>query len=150
MSIIIRSPTMLPVDNKKSLYLSGNCINYSWRDSFITGFNDVDMYIVDPRVLDYDKNQTDWEYTTLRNSSGVCFYFDKSSISSISLLELGMSLELPKPIWVCIHPEYTKRLVIERYISLRRSYSQVFYSLEKVLSNIRDVYSRWTDIVPPI
>ena len=123
----------IPEDELK-VFLAGG-MGTPWRKELIDkleSLGDMEIVIIDPSVDDWENQvgeesadnekyvkQTDWEQQGLGLSDVQVFHFDKSSISPISLFELGM-FQTPNTI-ICLKDGYEKSGYIE-YMSKRFSY----------------------------
>ena len=90
-------------DEEFKVFLAGG-MQSPWRAELITKLEDLpNLILIDPTVEDWDKEvgkssadnpkfikQTDWEHQGLEASDMQVFHFDASSVSPISLFELGM------------------------------------------------------------
>ena len=93
---------------------------------------------ITPLARDKDfKTQVEWELTALEQVDVICFYFDVSTKSPVSLLELGLWAGSDK-IVVCCGEEYWKcgnvELTCRRYdIPFVKSFAELVPAVEKML-----------------
>ena len=84
-----------------------------WQDALIKLFSDVDIVILNPRRDDWDsswvqdmsnkkfRQQVEWELSAMEQANTIAFYFDPSTKSPITLLELGLWARSRKVIVCC-------------------------------------------------
>jgi hypothetical protein len=103
--MVIKPPTALPRDGKKSVFLAGSIemgTAENWQQRMERELSDLDVYIFNPRRDDWDATwvqsitnpqfheQVTWELDALGMAHVVALYFDPTTKSPISLLELGL------------------------------------------------------------
>lgn len=105
----------LPI-NIPSIFLAGSIEMGKaemWQDHFANAMSDLDIVIYNPRRDDWDsswvqdisnpcfRDQVEWELIRLESSNVIAMYFDPSTKSPISLLELGLHARTNKLLVCC-------------------------------------------------
>lgn len=132
--------------NERSLFLAGgisNCPN--WQEDLVRRLNNTDLVLLNPRRKKFDlkkdnleEEQIGWEYDHLKIASAVSFWFPKETPCPITLYELGKQSANKKPIFIGIHPEYSRINDVKIQTSLERPEVKIVYSLEDLAQQIRD------------
>lgn len=102
-----------------------------WQSEMITSLEDKDVIIFNPRRTDWDSSweqsidnkdffeQVSWELDHIEKADIVVMYFDASSKSPISLLELGILTAYPNKVIVCCPEGFWRKgnvdVVCQRY-----------------------------------
>lgn len=102
----------------------------NWQERLTKELSDLDCTIFNPRRDDWDssweqsihnekfKEQVDWELNQLDQAKIIALYFDPSTKSPISLLELGLYAKTDKLVVCCPEGFWRKgnvEIVCERY-----------------------------------
>lgn len=113
-----------------SVFLAGG-MKKPWRDDLIAilSKSGLNVTIIDPSVDDWEKDvgeenidnddyvkQSNWEHDGLEKADINVFHFDSSSLSPITLFELGLSVDTDSIMYV--EDSYEKRAYVE-FIALR-------------------------------
>lgn len=93
-----------------------------WQDRLAKELSDFDVVLYNPRRDDWDSSwvqdptpgtqfhdQVSWELERIDHSDIVFFYFDPSTTSPITLLELGLTLNSEMGVVVCCPDGYFKK-----------------------------------------
>jgi hypothetical protein len=123
-SQIIRAPSEEPVSGLKSLFLAGTTTavdNVDWRETLSALLSEYPITIFNPNRPDWDgtwregiafepyRQQVLWELDKQAKSDLVVVYFHPATLAPISLLEFGLSAQIPGKV-VAIAPKgYSKR-----------------------------------------
>lgn len=98
-----------------TVFLAGSIENgkaENWQDKFVKNFEDLNITFLNPRRVNWDSSweqsvknpefayQVGWELSGLQMSDYIVLYFDPTTKSPISLLELGLYAHDPK-LYVC-------------------------------------------------
>jgi len=142
-----------------ALYLAGgmsNCPN--WQKEFTQHFENLkddcqtmmrcfwlnNLTIINPRRNNYDptkksevKKQTMWEYSHIKSSDAMVFYFPEESICSSALLQYGKCLASNKKIFLGIDESYTKLLDLYTITRLERPDQPINYSLKDLIEEVQ-------------
>lgn len=120
-------------DNLPKIFLAGSIemgVAEDWQTRVEKELQGIDGYILNPRRDDWDSSwkqeisnpkfyeQVSWELTALDMSNLILMYFDPTTKSPISLLELGLHAKDNKMIVVCPEKFWRKGnvdIVCERY-----------------------------------
>lgn len=130
--------------NDLSLFLAGGisgCLD--WQKVLIDLLQDTNFTILNPRRQKFDLSKKDiedeqisWEYSHLNKASAVSFWFPCETLCPITLYELGKQSMSSKPIFVGVHPEYSRKKDLEIQTSLIRPEVKIVYSLEELAKQI--------------
>lgn len=139
------SPEVLGFEHSISIFLAGGITNCpEWQQDVRAMLQDTDLVLVNPRRENFpihDPNaaleQITWEHEHLRKVDAILFWFPCETICPIVLYELGAWSMTEKPIFVGVHPEYSRRQDVEIQTSLARPEVEVVYSLEELVWQIR-------------
>jgi hypothetical protein len=134
---IIEAPSVyrsLPILHSKIIFLAGSIemgAAENWQQEIIdvikeSNLNNGSTIILNPRRKDWDssweqnisnvnfKEQVEWELCGLKDSDMVIFYFDPTTKSPISLMELGMiTTRKKKTVLVCCPDGFWKKGNVE-------------------------------------
>lgn len=131
MAKIIKPPN--PLEDGFSIFLAGSIemgAAEDWQFRIERGLNNQDIVIFNPRRDDWDsswkqsidspqfREQVEWELDALEKASIIAMYFDPTTKSPISLLELGLFGHSNKMIACCPDEFWRKRnvdIVCHRY-----------------------------------
>lgn len=107
----------------------GNSTN--WQQELVENFKDFDVTFLNPRRKDWDItweqkkenkmffDQVDWELNGIEKADFVIMYFDPSSKSPVSLLELGLISRMSSKVIVCCPEGFWRKgnvdIVCNRY-----------------------------------
>ena len=113
---LIMPPTRFVPDGKFSIFLAGSIEMgkaEDWQTDFIHEFLRYDINILNPRRPDWDsswiqsmdnanfREQVEWELRCLSMADLIIMYLQPSTISPVSMLELGLYAESGKMIVCC-------------------------------------------------
>jgi hypothetical protein len=129
---IIKAPSPLDISGK-SVFLAGSIemgAAENWQERVERTLRDYPVTILNPRRDDWDgswvqdiknprfREQVEWELDALEQSSVIAMYFDPSTKSPISLLELGLFAQSGK-LFVCCPDGFWRKgnvqIVCRRY-----------------------------------
>jgi hypothetical protein len=134
---VITSPEKLILENRYSVFLAGSIEGdtaQKWQDIVIEKLKDTSVTLLNPRRDEWDTSwkqdinnrtfneQVIWELEALEKANLVIMYFDKSTKSPISLLELGLFAQSGKLVVCCPEGFWRKGnvdIVCERYGALQ-------------------------------
>lgn len=133
------------VKQKPSIFLAGSIEQGTatdWHSLAIQFFNEHgDFNVLSPRRANWDptlndnpiklKKQVDWELDGLETVDVVLMYFDPTTKSPISLLELGLILGQKKPVVVCCPIGFWRRGNV--VITCQRHNVQVLSNMDSAL-----------------
>lgn len=124
MVIVVRAPEkssygdrLLSTLGIHSVFLAG-CANTEWRKEFLTYFDEKNhILFYDPKRDNWDVNNKEfmeqqifWEFTNLRKSNVVVFWFNGGSVCPITLLEYGLwGLSKGTPVVIGVSSDYEKK-----------------------------------------
>lgn len=127
---VITAPTPYNNDTKPKLFLGGTIDDgesEDWQSEFIDKISDLDIDVLNPRRVNWDKNisehelreQIYWELNGLQESNFIVINLLSGSLSPISLLELGLFGTLDNHMYVICDENYWRyvnvSVVCERY-----------------------------------
>ncbi len=81
--------------------------------------------------------QIKWEAEHLDKAACIIFWFPKETICPIVLFELGSWSMTDKPIFVGIHPDYSRRFDVETQLEIRRPDVSTVYDLDTLADQLR-------------
>jgi Nucleoside 2-deoxyribosyltransferase like len=157
--IEIQAPQQIPKSDKPKVFLAGSIemgFANPWQKEVIRLLKDEDIYILNPRRLDWDsswkqtkddpnfREQVEWELQALSLSTFIILYLDPLTKSPISLLEMGLFAQSGKLLVVCPEGFWRKGnvdIVCEKY-----GFPQ-FESLDLLLSHLRRQLHQNTDVL---
>lgn len=130
----------------KSLFLAGGITDCpDWQAELTDLLKDEEIVLLNPRRANFpihDSNaaeeQIKWEYDHLRKANAISFWFSKETICPIVLYELGAHSITDKPIFVGMHPEYSRRQDVEIQTRLVRSNVKIAYDLSSLSTQIKE------------
>lgn len=127
-SQIIHAPSEEPINGIKSVFLAGTTTavdNVDWREKLSASLFERPITIFNPNRPDWDstwredvtfapyREQVLWELDKLAKADLVVVYFHPATLAPISLLEFGLSAQIPDKV-VAIAPEgYSKRANVQ-------------------------------------
>lgn len=148
MAIIIEAPNeVYSVENKNNvkLFLCGSIETSDWQNYVIKELSDVEhLTIYNPRRKNFSINdpkateeQITWEFTHLRDSTVVLFWFAKGSLNPIVLFEYGAhGVFSNRPIIVGIDPEYERKQDVIIQTQLARPKQIIHSSIQDMIEEV--------------
>jgi hypothetical protein len=131
--------------NKTSLFLAGGisgCLD--WQSHLVNLLKDEDLVLLNPRRKFFEtenpqieEEQIPWEFYHLKKASAISFWFTKETVCPITLYELGKQSVIKKPVFVGVHPNYSRKRDVEIQIRLERPEIQIVYDLESLAEQIK-------------
>lgn len=109
---IVKAPEKFHVGCWPSVFLAGSIEMgkaEDWQTRVTNGLSDLPVTILNPRRDDWDsswqqkkenaqfREQVEWELSALERANVIAMYFDPSTMSPISLLELGLHADISNP-----------------------------------------------------
>jgi len=157
MAIVIKPPLEIsPVvseRNLKSMFLAGSIemgVAEDWQTKVQNILKDTDIIVYNPRRDDWDSSwtqeisnpkffeQVTWELDHIDKSDYVVVYFDPTTKSPITLLELGILAKTPEKVLVCCPEGFWRKgnvdIVCKRYGISQVETPELFYDAIKALS----------------
>ena len=148
---LITSPSPLVFNDNPSVFLAGSIEGDTaekWQDIIIEKFKDKPITLLNPRRDSWDSNwkqtinnkpfkeQVEWELSALEQVDMIVLYFDKSTKSPISLLELGLFANSGKLIVCCPEGFWRKGnvdIVCKRYGTKQvNTFKELLISIKKI------------------
>jgi hypothetical protein len=131
--------------DERSLFLAGGISNCPlWQLNLAKLLEDTDLTILNPRRKHFptenpnlEEEQIAWEYDHLRKASAVSFWFPRETVCPITLYELGKISMTRKPLFLGVHPDYSRKRDVEIQTRLVRPEIKIVYSLEDLAEQIR-------------
>ncbi|WP_108869188.1 nucleoside 2-deoxyribosyltransferase domain-containing protein [Aquimarina aquimarini] len=130
---VIEAPEEVNINNQFSVFLAGSIEGdkaTKWQDIIIQNLTKEEIVILNPRRLSWDsswkqeisnpifKEQVTWELQALEQADMIIMYFDKTTKSPITLLELGLFAK-SKKLTVCCPKGFWRKgnvdIVCEHY-----------------------------------
>lgn len=138
---IIEAPYLSPI-LPADLFLAGGISNCpDWQKEAISLLVNVEGTAFNPRrsspfTEDIAEEQIKWEYTALRNSKALIFWFPAETLCPITLFELGVfSQRKDIPVFVGTHPDYQRRFDVIKQLQLERPEITVHNNLKDLIAN---------------
>lgn len=127
----------------RSIFMAGgisNCEN--WRAELVELLRHTGVTLYNPRRENFDMSdpsaayeQIKWEYTRMKVSDEILFWFPCETLCPITLYELGRH-SYEKKIYVGMHPAYQRRQDVEIQMSLARPSLRIVYNLQDLANQI--------------
>lgn len=151
--IEIKAPQVIPKLNVPVIFFAGSiemgkAIN--WQAQLAKDLEDADCICLNPRRDDWDSSwiqdidnpqfneQVTWELSGLEKADLVIFNFDPSTMSPITLLELGLYANTNKKVIVHCPTGYARKgnvdIVCKRYnVKTVNTYTELIYHIKQFL-----------------
>ena len=81
--------------------------------------------------------QIQWEHEYLRKATAILFWFPAETLCPITLYELGAWSMTTKPLFVGVHPDYTRIADVELQTRLVRPDVEIVYSVQALVAQLR-------------
>lgn len=135
----------------KSVFLAGGIMGCpDWQRVMVEWLAKTDLVLVNPRRADFPihdpsaaRERITWEHRHLRGVDGILFWFPRETVCPIALYELGAWSVMSKPIFVGMHPDYSRRQDVEIQTALARPGIEIVYSLNTLAAQVIE----WTETV---
>jgi hypothetical protein len=149
----IKSPELYYNDNCfiGDVFLGGSIemgLAEPWQERLVNEFNDTDIRFLNPRRDDWDSSwvqeasnpqfaeQVNWELDALEYSDLIVFYFDPTTKSPITLMELGLSVAGYGNVIVCCPDGFWRKgnveIVCQRYgIKMVNNFNELVIEVKK-------------------
>lgn len=130
--------------SEKSIFLAGGISDCpAWQREIVSLLTPTDLTILNPRGGNFPIDNPDaalpqmiWEHYALRIAKNILFWFPMETLCPIALYELGAWSKTDKPIYVGVHPDYSRRYDIEVQTALARPDVQIVDSLSALASQV--------------
>ena len=141
----VESPSQFErASGERFLFLAGGITSCpDWQQEMRERLEHTDWTLLNPRREHFPihdptaaLNQITWEYKQLRQASAILFWFPCETICPIVLYELGAWSMTTKPLFVGVHPEYSRRRDVEIQTRLARPEVQIVYSLVELAAAV--------------
>lgn len=137
----------------KSVFLAGGITGCpDWQQVMVEWLAKTDLILINPRRADFPihdpnaaREQITWEHRHLRGVDAILFWFPCETICPIVLYELGAWSMMSKPIFVGVHPDYSRRQDVEIQTALARPGLVVTYSLNGLAAQVIEWAEKATD-----
>lgn len=149
---VIKAPNAIPLRPRPQIFLAGSIemgVAENWQDKITNALSDLDVVVLNPRRDDWDsswkqtiddpqfKEQVEWELNALRDDADIIvMYFDPSTKSPISLLELGLFANSGRMI-VCCPEGFWRKGNVD--IVCKRYKVQTVKNLEQLIKETRQL-----------
>ncbi|HOX53419.1 MAG TPA: nucleoside 2-deoxyribosyltransferase domain-containing protein [Fibrobacteria bacterium] len=130
--------------SESTLFLAGGisgCPN--WHDRLVELLSSTDLTLLNPRRKNFpiddpsaSRFQIQWEHEHLHRAQAISFWFPRETLCPITLYELGVWTTSEKPLFIGMHPDYSRRIDVEIQTSLVRPNLVPAYSLEDLAGQI--------------
>jgi len=115
-----------------------------WQKEFVEMLKYTNVVLFNPRRENFPmgdrsegRRQILWEVEYLNKADIVIFWFPMETICPIVLFELGSYSMIDKPIFVGVHPEYSRRFDVDIQLMIRRPDVVIVDSLEALAEQLR-------------
>jgi len=131
--------------NSISTFLAGGITDCpDWQQEMVKLLRGTDLTLLNPRRVNFPmadptaaSQQIDWEHRHLRLADAISFWFCAEAMQPITLYELGAWSMTDKPLFVGIHPEYSRRQDVEIQTKLVRPDVKIVYTLSALANQIK-------------
>lgn len=156
--ILVKPPHLVPIENESypSIFLAGSIEMgkaEDWQTTIQNMLLDYNVVIYNPRRDDWDASweqsidnekfveQVTWELDHINKCNYVFMYFDPSTKSPITLLELGILTNQAEKLLVCCPEGYWRKgnvdVVCQRYgISMINTKDEFLRAIEHILKTL--------------
>jgi len=132
-----------------ALFLAGGITGCpDWQQEMRVRLHDSGWTLLNPRraqfpIGDQDAavEQITWEHRHLRKAAAILFWFPCETICPIVLYELGAWSMTSKPLFVGMHPDYSRRRDVEIQTGLVRPDVEIVYSLDELVYQVERALS---------
>jgi len=132
-------------DGTQMVFLAGGITGCpDWQQEIVELLKDTNLTLLNPRRAHFPignpnaaQEQIEWEHDHLKMGDAILFWFPCETICPIVLYELGAWSMTDKPIFVGVHPDYSRRQDVEIQTGLVRPEVNVVYSLEALAAEVR-------------
>ena len=101
------------------------------------------LITLNPRRANFDianpddtRHQIMWEHRHLHVADAILFYFPPPTLCPITLFELGKMAMSAVPLFVCVHPDYSRRLDVIVQLQLIRPDIVVVSTLDELMVQV--------------
>ena len=115
------------------------------------GLEQLPLVLLNPRRVNYPwhdpskaREQIAWEHRHLARATAVSFWFPCETLAPITLFEYGKCLVGQQPLFVGVHPDYSRRLDLEIQTDLQRPQLQLVDSV----ADLARVIAQWLQSGP--
>lgn len=130
---------------EKSVFLAGGITGCrDWRAAVIAQLTDSDLTVFNPLRPNFPIDdpsasifQIQWEHEYLRKATAILFWFPAETLCPITLYELGAWSMTMKPLFVGVHPDYTRIADVELQTQLVRPDVNIVYSIQQLIAQLR-------------
>ena len=134
-------------DDTQMVFLAGGITGCpDWQQEIVELLKDTNLTLLNPRRTHFPignpnaaQEQIEWEHDHLKMGDAILFWFPCETICPIVLYELGAWSMTDKPIFVGVHPDYSRRQDVEIQTGLVRPEITVVYSLETLAKQVRQL-----------
>lgn len=131
--------------SQPSLFLAGGITDCpDWQQALVQMLRDTDLILLNPRRANFPmadptaaSQQIDWEHKHLRLADAISFWFCAEAMQPITLYELGAWSMTDKPLFVGVHPDYSRRQDVEIQTKLARPDVKIVYALSDLAGQIK-------------
>ena len=129
-----------------SLFVAGGITGCSnWQKEYVGLLRDENVVLLNPRREKFPSKPTEavnseqitWEFDYLKNSDAVSFWFTQETVCPITLYELGKQVMIDRPVFVGVHPNYTRKEHLEIQLKLIRPEIEIAYNLEDLANQVK-------------
>ena len=132
--------------DEPSLFMAGGITGCSdWQKQFSEMLKDENLVLFNPRRKNFSNNesgiaerQISWEYHYLKKVTATSFWFTHETVCPITLFELGKQLALNKPLFIGVHPEYSRKEDLLIQVKLIRPEIEIVYDLESLSNQVKN------------
>ena len=140
--------------NGVSVFLAGGITGCpDWQETLVVklreSLHNFPIVILNPRRDVWDDNikgeeQITWEFNAMKMADIIVFWFPKETLCPIALYELGRMLAGNKPVFIGIHPEYSRKEdIITQARLARESNYRIFSTLDSLATCIVSYVKKW-------
>lgn len=131
--------------NQPTVFLAGGITDCpDWQQELVQLLRDTDLVLLNPRRANFPmadptaaNQQIDWEHKHLRLADAISFWFCAEAMQPITLYELGAWSMTDKPLFVGVHPDYSRRQDVEIQTKLARPDVEIVYALSDLADQVK-------------
>ncbi|MGV8087133.1 MAG: nucleoside 2-deoxyribosyltransferase domain-containing protein [Candidatus Woesearchaeota archaeon] len=136
-----------------SLFIAGGISGCSdWQKEFVKMLKDEDIVLYNPRRKNYlnhnpsiTEEQITWEHINLLKADATSFWFTHETVCPITLFELGKQLSLNKPVFIGVHPEYSRKEDVFIQVKLMRPEIVIVNDLESLSKQVKEWIKKYNN-----
>ena len=133
-------------NDRPTIFLAGGISGTEDWQSGVEDYFDLkcpSLITFNPRCANFDianpddtRHQIMWEHRHLHAADAILFYFSPPTLCPITLFELGKMAMSGLPLFVCVHPEYSRRSDVHVQLQFIRPDIVVVFTLDELMAQV--------------